>query len=422
MPSTALGKNRQDAGNRLEFLQTGRPLPPTGLTLDHGDEPQGVAIRHALDRMRNMAAEADAMYRRWHEAVEEMTGLRQQLTTVADQLAASDRREAARFSNRARALLRRLKQALHGSLGRHPTGPTDAAAPSIAEEKAAATAVASPTAEQPAESTRSSLTYAPLRWNLGESASAGDNFINLIILSANHRAGSTLLQRICNARKGTLVWGEHGGLLNHYAAIYMDAAYFSTAGSEEHERYFGGGEDPNLWIANMCPAVEYAQQAVVESARAFLRTFYGQYREHHDILGFKEVAYARPELELLRRCYPKAQILFLVRNPMNTWRSTPRSWYPSLDDWMTKWNASTRCFRDFAQEDANSHLIRYEDIVRKEPATLAVLAESAKVFDEHLSLVLGHKLGSHNAGISDAERERIADRCRESMELFGYSA
>jgi len=68
------------------------------------------------------------------------------------------------------------------------------------------------------------LDYSPLSWNLDEISTDADGLLQLVILSANHRAGSTLLQRICNARQGTLIWGEHGGVLRHYAEVFSGVA------------------------------------------------------------------------------------------------------------------------------------------------------------------------------------------------------
>ncbi len=381
---------------------------------EEADERQSVVARHAIDRMREATAAAGSLYRQWRESVEEATALREQLTVIRDcraypllQLLCRMRRVVIPPGSFRERLLARW----------WPVGEATAVAPAAAGRSAGPVNRGSDARGRPEVP---ELDFSPLCWHLKDAAPPDAEMIRLIILSPNHRSGSTLLQRICNARKGTLIWGEHGGLLSRFADIYMDAAYFSSAGSEEHREYFGSGEDPNLWIANMCPALEYVQQAVVDSARAFLGVFYGQFREHHDILGFKEVAYGCAELELLRRCYPRAQILFLVRNPLHAWRSTPRSWYPSLDDWATKWNDIALGFHAFARHDAGNRLIRYEDLIRKEPATMAVLAQAAKVSDEQVSMVLAHKLGSHDAGLSDSERGVILGRCRQAMETLGY--
>ena len=191
--------------------------------------------------------------------------------------------------------------------------------------------------------------------------------------------------------------------------------------SAEREEYFARGEDPNLWTANMCSDVDYVKLAVVKSARTMLNTLYRQHRESHDIVGFKEVQYGRAEAELLRKCYPEAKMLFLVRHPFNMWNSTPRDWYPSFEAWISAWNTTARDFMLLARTEPNCHLIRYEDLVQKEPKTLDILSDVAQVTREQILNVLGHKIGSGRVGISDAERRAILEGCREPMEALGYS-
>jgi hypothetical protein len=263
--------------------------------------------------------------------------------------------------------------------------------------------------------------YAPLNWRLNDGTGADSKFIKLIILSAVHRSGSTLLQRICNARKGTLVWGEHGGLLTHFADIYTSAAFYSAGATQERIQYFSRGENPNLWIGSICPEMDFVRQATVESARAFLNAMYGQHRENHDIIGFKEVHYARREYELLRRCYPEAEILFLVRNPLNTWNSTPRTWYASFDAWIEKWLRNTQYFMALAKTDAHCRLLRHEDVVGQKKETMAILVETAKVSPKQIALVLGNKIGSSHVGIDETERQTILRQCGKTMADLGYA-
>ena len=78
------------------------------------------------------------------------------------------------------------------------------------------------------------------------------------------------------------------------------------------------------------------------------------------------------------------------------------------------------CFRDAARTDARCHLIRYEDLIRQDEETMAILAEVAKVSREQVSAVLSHKIGSINAGLSESEKNTILEHCRESMEALGY--
>jgi hypothetical protein len=259
-----------------------------------------------------------------------------------------------------------------------------------------------------------------LNWRLEDGASPEPHPLNLIILSANHRTGSTLLQRICNARKGTLIWGEQGSLLTHFVNIYNSVVRTSLFGRQEREDYFSQGENPNLWIANMCPEIEYAQSGLIRSIRTFYGAFFAAYRNTHDILGFKEVQYGREELELLCVCYPKAQFLLLIRNPLDTWRSTPREWYPSLDYWIDKWIEKVQCFMEFNQKRSNCHLLRYEDLLLKKRTTISILHKVAKISHEQFSSVLKHKTGSSRKEISESDREAILERCCDTMKAVGY--
>jgi hypothetical protein len=228
-----------------------------------------------------------------------------------------------------------------------------------------------------------------------------------------------LLQRLCNARKGTLIWGEHKGVLSQFARIYTEVASFSAKGGDQREKFFASNESPNFWIAIMCSELPYVQNAIVRSARMLLNSLYAQYRESHDIVGFKEVRYGMDEAALLRWCYPEARMFLLVRHPCDAWNSTPRDWY-SLEEFIEKWNKHTRDFLVLSRTDPNCRLIRYEDIVRQDARTMQIIRETARVTDEQMKPVLAKKLGSKHHGVSDADREAITEGCREIMELFDY--
>lgn len=73
----------------------------------------------------------------------------------------------------------------------------------------------------------------------------------------------------------------------------------------------------------MSPSQEHLEAAVTASVRAFLDTFYRELRDTKDLVGFKEVRDGRAELELVRRAYPDAQVVLLLRDPVDVWRSMP---------------------------------------------------------------------------------------------------
>jgi hypothetical protein len=294
----------------------------------------------------------------------------------------------------------------------------------------ATTAVASSSSDASQPSSESNAVdplrppYRPLTWRLKDEDGADARFLSLMILSAGQRAGSTLLQRICNARKGTLIWGEHGGLLRHFAPIYAHASYFALSGAEERDAYFRRAEDPNLWIASMSPELDFVHQAIADSARALMRTMYGQYSESKDVIGFKEVRYRDSEAELLLKCYPEARFFLLIRNPLSCWKSMPPEWGWTVDQWGQEWNAFVQSFQTLASAHTRCRLIRYEDLVRQDPQTMATLAEVAQVSERQVQGVLANKIGStadrRSTDITDADRDVILGHCRKGMDSLGY--
>src|SRR3972149_1198387 len=100
--------------------------------------------------------------------------------------------------------------------------------------------------------------------------------IDLIISGATHRSGSTLLQRIFNARKKTLIWGEHVGCLTDFCKTYDKIKYFSERYKRQREIYFSSGENPNYWNPNMTPDVSYLESAMINCVKTFFDTLYAQ--------------------------------------------------------------------------------------------------------------------------------------------------
>lgn len=244
--------------------------------------------------------------------------------------------------------------------------------------------------------------------------------MNLIISAMEYRTGSTLLQRICNARKETLIWGEHGGILINFADTLRLLRHFSSYSAQEREIYFGRGEDPNTWIANMTPDLEYVEEAVVCSIKTMFDKLYAPYRDTHDIIGFKEVRYGLPEIELFRMCYPEADIFLLVRHPVDIWKSG--SWENiSPEQFIKKWNRNARHYFELHQKDPFCHLINYEDIVNKKPLSIQLIQEKARVTMKQIKYVLEYRTTStRKDNIPGEIKQLIHEGCKEAMHLLGY--
>jgi hypothetical protein len=248
--------------------------------------------------------------------------------------------------------------------------------------------------------------------------------VDIIISAVAHRSGSTLLQRIINSRKENLIWGEHQGVVTSFLDMYKQVRTYSLDYRKERNAYFDSDENPNVWTATMTPEFPFVEQAVMESVRAFMNALYSQYRDTHDTIGFKEVRYGEQELRLLRKCYPEAEFLLVVRNPIHTWQSLMncRGWYK--DDVRTtanKWNRNVGGYLAMAGSDPKSHLIVYENLIRQNEATLNTIEACAKVPRQQMLDVMSHKVGSTaNDTISDEDRSIILEICGERMRQLGY--
>ncbi|MBB6734368.1 sulfotransferase [Cohnella zeiphila] len=242
-----------------------------------------------------------------------------------------------------------------------------------------------------------------------------------IILSAiAHRTGSTLVQRIFNKRAGTLIWGEHGGIVSQFVRIRALAEHFAVHGKAEKKAYFGSGENANTWIANMSPEPERIGEGVVQAVRAFFAAAYAEYRESHDRIGFKEVRYGKPEIELLKSCYPAATIVLLVRHPVDVWRSAAEFWSGDADLFARIWNERAIAYAKLRDPERGTHLVRYEDIVARDENTISLLSELAEIPRPEIEKVLGVRLNSTRTERSEEDVDRIRSVCQDGLTRLGY--
>jgi hypothetical protein len=183
-------------------------------------EDWGITMRHVLDRMRANATDTRLCYRHFQKKAREVVDLRVELDILR---ARAMWNEAIRDSWEFKFLRildsMRLFLVPRGSRREQIVSSGFRAVDCLAHRPAGApSAVSPPTALAPGEESLATpgsdelmggagWPFAPLSWPLREEPRHDTRCINLVILSPVHRSGSTLLQRICNARKGTLVEG-----------------------------------------------------------------------------------------------------------------------------------------------------------------------------------------------------------------------
>lgn len=248
--------------------------------------------------------------------------------------------------------------------------------------------------------------------------------MDLILSAATHRSGSTLVQRILNARKQTLIWGEHMGVIKDFHHIQRKIQAFSKKGELSRKNYFTSGEDPNQWLALMTPSAEFVEQASIQSTKAFLDTLYNQFSENHDTIGFKEVRYGAKELSILQKCYPEAKFILLVRNPLKAWESYPKKWgeYRHVHAFAKQWNDNVTDYMSISRSNPQASLIQYEKLIGKEAKTVETICQLAQLTQQELDNVLAQKIrGSTQKKTITVKQAAIIKRlCRGNMKRLGY--
>lgn len=250
--------------------------------------------------------------------------------------------------------------------------------------------------------------------------------MDLIISAATHRSGSTMLQRIFNARDKTLIWGENGGCLIDFCRIYNHTKRFASF--KHRKAYFSNGENPNKWIACMTPPKNVVDQAMIETVRTFHESLYvNNYSGQHDFIGYKEVRYGEQELYLLRKCYPDCHIILLVRNPFDVWKSvSAKDWkdmhemYGSLKGFTKLWNGRATAYLNISQSDPNVHLLKYEDIDAQAPKTMKLIKQLGHLTDEDIQGVLANKISGTNKPLQKDAQQFIRNECTHFMKKVGY--
>lgn len=146
------------------------------------------------------------------------------------------------------------------------------------------------------------------------------------------------MQRLFNANRSTLVWGENGQSLVRFMGIHSQATQFSRAARSYRDNYLAS-RDESIDISCMAPAEAVVRRAVVESVRQFLNTLY-EPRPGMKI-GFKEVTHPPMIVDIFKEAFPQAKTIFVSRHPVSTWRSVPDNWGQSIEKFANAWARNT---------------------------------------------------------------------------------
>lgn len=201
----------------------------------------------------------------------------------------------------------------------------------------------------------------------------------IFLLSAGWRSGSTFLQRLICSDSNVLIWGEP--LEDRLVLPRLHAMVADYSKEDGHIKYAIDsleGELTDEWIANLNPGY----QQLLRAHRSFFECFFdtSAYNQDRPRWGVKSVRWSGHHAKYLKMLYPNAKFVFLIRNPLDAWRSyRGRTWYAAYPDYTVDnvfkfcahWKYMTESFLEHIEE-LQGLLITYEDI-RTQDQTLVDL-------------------------------------------------
>ncbi|MGB3410130.1 MAG: sulfotransferase [Microthrixaceae bacterium] len=249
----------------------------------------------------------------------------------------------------------------------------------------------------------------------------------VLIFSAGWRSGSTLLQRLVVSSGSVLVWGEpYADSLPIQRLMDMLPPLDERVFKEKWIIGQHPDEGPlvDRFIANLYPPKE----SLLEAQRAFIRTLFQVPANDlgYPRWGIKEVRWGIDHARYLKTLFPEARLVFLVRNPYDSFASYsgsdwtwnwPEDVVRTASDFGTKWADLAGGFREGA-ERLGGLLVRYEDLTKDSETITRIQDFLGLEFDER---VLGDNLGlSTRSPLQAADMRELSRVVSPVAEEFGY--
>jgi hypothetical protein len=200
----------------------------------------------------------------------------------------------------------------------------------------------------------------------------------VFVLAGGARTGSTLLQRLLISTGEIMIWGEHGGLLlaGLQRMVSGMAKWIEREGRQHWDVFRKEGW--NNWIPNVAPPLE---EFVAGARAALLRSLAVPAAQlGYPRWGFKEIRYTGGAVALLKKMFPDAVIVVLVRHPEAVLRSIKtmafyiRDYRGRPDVFLGRWALASSSLARCCAPGSSVQLWRYEDIVADSEAAISSLA------------------------------------------------
>lgn len=256
----------------------------------------------------------------------------------------------------------------------------------------------------------------------------------LFVVAPTARNGVTLIQRLLNSSKKTVIFGENPWFMHHICLLYRNFLQF-----EQHSQLIAGekrrflNEGSEFWSSNLNPDPHVFKKPTLE----FLKAVVDGYQQQSLEMGFSDWGLKQPLslwrlFETLRGILPQARYVYIHRDLIEVAQSYKgRGW---LGDKVTaqalalQWQANL--LPVLKQNLENLHVIRYENLVKnpghevkKLEAYTGVKGMDLKVMDRKINTFSGQKKGTSPdeyvapVALSLDERQILQKQARQALEL-----
>lgn len=194
----------------------------------------------------------------------------------------------------------------------------------------------------------------------------------IFLFAACWRSGSTLLQRMLMHSQEALIWGEPLAKCAIVPGLMDQLRPVSTSWPSDKDAIERlSGELSSKWVANLHPGLE----ALLNAHRDCICTLFQAPARSRGRMrwGLKEVRYGRDEALYLSLLFPKAKFIFLMRDPVATFRSFHSYITTDYRRWPTVPVSTPREFADLwcrlatefqtAAEELGGLVVKYEHLL-----------------------------------------------------------
>jgi len=186
----------------------------------------------------------------------------------------------------------------------------------------------------------------------------------VFILSCGHRCGSTWLSRAITATRHAFIWNETS-LFTHYDMYRDKVPWSDPLKPTEYDLTSWRTNKDAVWAPHLRPFTSSLDSAY----KLFMETALGAAanRENMPRWGLKEVTWTAAHVNLIRRWWPRASIVFLARDFDAVYRSgIGTEWFAQeqhKERFVSEWLRMSQLAAGLSNDNRGC-LVRYEDLCR----------------------------------------------------------